>query len=178
MYPTTTYPFWARLDEPCYTIGGSHPGVPQGVILLVESARDDLGMFQVLHDESGEGFYLSYASVTPLCQVCDDKPAVGLGVYHPTTLLCTACLEGEPGCTEEQPQCIGCDLAQIHASEPIWCDHNHIADEVRRLPTGADGAMLVCRRHYNEEMAYRATGGFASIQDFPSWDSLAHHTGA
>ena len=61
--------------------------------------------------------------------------------------------------------------------EPAWCDHGHAAEDVRRLPTGGDGAVLVCRLHYNREMVYRAESGFATLQEFPSWDSLTPYRG-
>ena len=36
------------------------------------------------------------------------------------------------------------------------CDHNHTTlGEIRALPTGGDGHMLTCHRHYLAEMAYR-----------------------
>ena len=199
MYPAETYPFFARLDEAL--MGGQI--WRRGLIVRVIADIPDFNEWVVATQTLAHRTQMPYASLTPLCQVCDEQPAVGLGVHHPTTLQCTACLEGEPGCIDGAPQCIGCDLAQnpyehdssysgcasdcracawdeahTFPSEPGWCDHNHQADEVRRLPAGGEGAMLLCRRHYNAEMTYRATSGFASIQEFPSWDSLAPYTGA
>ena len=167
MYPSETYPFWARLDEDSYDIGGDNPPVLRHTILVVEEERDDLHKFQVLHN--GNGFFVAYASITPLCQVCDDEPAAGLGVYHPTTLLCASCLEDEPVPEWD---------SQTETWEPAWCDHGHAAEDVRRLPTGGDGAMLVCQMHYKKEMVYRAESGSMTLQEFPSWDSLTPYTGA
>ena len=169
MYPTETYPFFARLDEDVRDDTGDEGLIERGAILTVTDESAECFWCEC---DDGRAMVIPFALLTPLCRVCDDNPAVGLGVHHPTTLLCTACLEGEPGCSDGEPQCIGCDLAQAAPSEPVWCDHGHQADEIRRLPTGGEGAMLVCRRHYNEEMTYRATSGFASLQKFPTWASL------
>jgi hypothetical protein len=56
------------------------------------------------------------------------------------------------------------------------CDHGHeTKDEIRRLPTGGDGAILVCRWHYRREMAYRNEQSRHTGRDkwdFPSWSNL------
>ena len=63
------------------------------------------------------------------------------------------------------------------------CDHNHVtADEVRLLPTGGDGNMLVCYAHYLQEMVFRKemirTGYWApAVAEFPVWESLKVYEG-
>lgn len=38
-----------------------------------------------------------------------------------------------------------------------YCDFGHqTKNEIRRLPTSGDAAMLVCRLHHQHEMKYRA----------------------
>jgi len=56
------------------------------------------------------------------------------------------------------------------------CDHDHQTTyETRLLPYAKDGNLIVCRRHYDQEMAYRrgrAVDTGIDKWDFPSWDSL------
>ena len=150
MYPTATYPFFARLEE-------EYDHCHRGDILTI---RNDLHRYiddEVFSTQTSTGRLLGvpYASVTPLCQVCEEEPAISLGVYHPTTLLCNGCLEVEPG-SEPEPQ---------------YCDHDHVAAEVRLLPTGGDSNMILCQAHHAAELAYRGT-------TVPVWDSLTPYEGA
>ena len=56
------------------------------------------------------------------------------------------------------------------------CDHGHeTVGEIRRLPTGGDGAILVCHRHYRRELSFRterARDTGRDVWDWPSWESL------
>ncbi len=46
-------------------------------------------------------------------------------------------------------------------------------DEVRRLPISDQGAVIVCRRCYEYEIAYRRKLIAAGLDfDLPSWESL------
>lgn len=57
------------------------------------------------------------------------------------------------------------------------CDHNHeTSGEIRRLPTGGDAAVLVCRRHFDAEIAHRVERSKQTGRDkwdFPAWDELS-----
>ena len=50
----------------------------------------------------------------------------------------------------------------------LWCDHGHAAREVRRLPVGGDGAVLVCRAHYLREAVSQRCQGVKP----PAWQEL------
>ncbi len=58
------------------------------------------------------------------------------------------------------------------------CDGSgpHSGTETRRLPTGGDGAVILCRRCYSHEMAWRRERnrdlGADAQFDLPSWESL------
>jgi hypothetical protein len=55
------------------------------------------------------------------------------------------------------------------------CDGGHETQhEVRRLPISEDSAVLVCRSHYNKEMAFRRDRQRETqvAWDFPTWESL------
>lgn len=55
------------------------------------------------------------------------------------------------------------------------CDFDHdTTDEVRSLPIGGDGNIIVCYRHYVREMEFRRERNNNSGASFslPSWDSL------
>lgn len=59
------------------------------------------------------------------------------------------------------------------------CDWGHYADDVRLLPLGGSANAILCRRHYNEEMAFRRERsketGNACVWEFPTWDSLKRY---
>ena len=201
MYPPRTYPFFAQLDENWPDYSGESAEITRGEILEItgeeqEDADDVDGEFWAYHDATGDCVLIPYGSVTPLCQVCDDNPAISLGQYHPTTLLCAACLEGEPvpewdneenpydhdssynGCAPDCPACRW-DKDHVQPQDHNWCDHGHVVDKVRLLPTGGGGNIYVCHRHYVAELRYRRVmehehGG---EWEYPSWNSLTPYTG-
>ncbi len=57
-------------------------------------------------------------------------------------------------------------------SRPTCSDNN----EVRVLPYGGDGNLIVCRAHYEKEIAFRVSRnrelGADAQYDLPKWDSL------
>ena len=62
------------------------------------------------------------------------------------------------------------------------CDHGHEThQEVRVLPLGIDdghGNIIVCQRHYHEELAYRLALGWDNTGwEFPAWELLTIYTG-
>lgn len=56
------------------------------------------------------------------------------------------------------------------------CDHDHdTRDEIRRLPTSGSTAVLVCRKHYLEEIKFRRERNLVDgIEkfDLPRWEDL------
>lgn len=56
------------------------------------------------------------------------------------------------------------------------CDYGHDTQSaIRRLPTSGGAAVLVCREHYQKEIAWRKAEnarGVAYKYDLPTWDSL------
>src|SRR5215510_11957468 len=46
------------------------------------------------------------------------------------------------------------------------CDWNHEAREVRKLPYGGDGNMLLCRTHYVREMSNRAEETWNTLEKY------------
>jgi hypothetical protein len=56
------------------------------------------------------------------------------------------------------------------------CDHGHEChEETRLLPTGGDGNMIVCRRHYHHELTYREQQNRRYGEGkwkLPTWNSL------
>lgn len=54
------------------------------------------------------------------------------------------------------------------------CDHGHqTCDEIRSLPIGGGGNVLVCKKHYNKEMEFRRERISCGIPfDLPSWEKL------
>ena len=61
-----------------------------------------------------------------------------------------------------------------------FCDYGHEAEEVRLLPTGGGGNMIVCREHYTREIMFRFTRnkemGRKGFQ-LPRWDDLKIYEG-
>jgi hypothetical protein len=61
------------------------------------------------------------------------------------------------------------------------CDNIHCTKangEVRLLPTGGDGNMIVCRSCYEHEMAFRRSFSKRGVKpDLPSWESLKVYEG-
>ena len=54
------------------------------------------------------------------------------------------------------------------------CDYGHETRiETRRLPTGGDGAVIICHGHYFTEMHFRRERIAAGVPfDLPEWESL------
>lgn len=61
-----------------------------------------------------------------------------------------------------------------------YCDHGHEADEVRLLPSGEEGNMIVCREHYTQEIMFRRERnkrfGYR-VFECPKWDDLKIYKG-
>ena len=59
------------------------------------------------------------------------------------------------------------------------CDHNHVVyGEVRLLPTGGEGNMILCKCHYRAEMLVRFHNIMQGIpEDLPTWESLKVYEG-
>lgn len=64
------------------------------------------------------------------------------------------------------------------------CDHGQRCSEnpqVRRLPTGGNSAVIVCKHHYILEMMYRRVRNKELAEecqfDIPKWESLEVYTG-
>lgn len=60
------------------------------------------------------------------------------------------------------------NYARIEFPDQNWdteirCDWGHGTAEARRLPTGGDGAVFVCRYHYDQE---------AETYEVPPWEEL------
>lgn len=59
-----------------------------------------------------------------------------------------------------------------------YCDYGHETNESRRLPLGEDSAVIVCRKHYAKELAFRREINRESgtevwgPESFPTWESL------
>ena len=87
------YPFWGIAAERLYEIGVGNPPIERGEILRIAGACEELGKFLVVHESSGQGFCAPYASITPLCQICEEGEAAGRLAKHPSIMLCAACLE-------------------------------------------------------------------------------------
>lgn len=60
-----------------------------------------------------------------------------------------------------------------------YCDHGHeTIGEVRVLPLGGNGNMLVCQRHYHEELQARwHSNAWDKETDFPAWETLKIYKG-
>ena len=58
----------------------------------------------------------------------------------------------------------------------MYCDWGHEADEVRRLPTGGNSAVFLCRQHFNKELQWRRERNkeldYGVQFDIVSWHSL------
>lgn len=53
------------------------------------------------------------------------------------------------------------------------CDHGHPAMEIRVLPYSELGNLLVCKKHYWQEIAFRKERISEGVPyDLPTWDSL------
>lgn len=55
------------------------------------------------------------------------------------------------------------------------CDYAHMTNcEVRLLPTGSDGNMIICENHYRKELRYRLDRTFndGTSWKFPAWHTL------
>ncbi len=55
-----------------------------------------------------------------------------------------------------------------------YCDHGHYAASVRRLPTSGGGAVILCRKHFDEEIDYSK---YRNVEhkdnyDLPLWAEL------
>ena len=60
------------------------------------------------------------------------------------------------------------------------CDHNHATSgEVRILPYGGGGNLIVCRAHYEAEMRFRRERIAAGVTfELPEWESLEVYSGS
>jgi hypothetical protein len=106
------------------------------------------------------------------------------------TALCSACALGDDGASlayarEQASQADDvepmsafqpCDpaLPCCHCEDkpqPGHCDWGHGASDIRVLPYGGGGNMLLCHEHYQQEARSRAEGG----HPIPAWDDLERY---
>jgi len=60
------------------------------------------------------------------------------------------------------------------------CDHGHTtASEVRLLPTGGGGNVIICQRHHATEIKFRKERIAEGVpSDLPKWESLKVYDGS
>ena len=58
-----------------------------------------------------------------------------------------------------------------------YCDHGHYAVSVRRLPTNGSAGVIVCKKHYQEEIDFRLQRNIEhnDMYDIPTWASLKNY---
>jgi len=101
--------------------------------------------------------FLTDDDICARCQNC---------LYRPGEL--SGCKEDGPAWMEGYISIICFKFRLLDYPEQNWdteirCDWGHGTAEARRLPTGGDGAVLLCRYHYDQE---------AETHEVPPWEEL------